>query len=83
MRINYSKNNFCSICEKKYPKDTKFCPECRHQLRTHRRRIITDYLVRRKQDDFALLAEEFLSINPEGKILLSKLKDYMQKFLYE
>lgn len=80
MRIDYKKYNFCPRCEKKYSKDTKICPECRSQLRTHRRRIISDYLERRKQDDFMLLAEQFLTINPEGKILLSKLKNYMEKF---
>ena len=46
--INYELHNYCSKCDFKYLKIVVRCPVCNNQLRTKRRRIIYDYLARRK-----------------------------------
>lgn len=48
--VNYDKYNFCGYCKIKYNKSLIRC-SCGRKLRTKRRRIIKDYLERRKQRD--------------------------------
>ena len=32
--IDYSKNNYCSVCEKVRPKPARYCPVCFRRVRT-------------------------------------------------
>ena len=34
MPIDYTRFNLCITCHAKYSKDTKYCPDCKHILRT-------------------------------------------------
>ena len=34
LKINYSRNSFCSQCSIIHPKSTGYCPVCNHRVRT-------------------------------------------------
>jgi len=38
-RVNYSIHNFCSTCNKKYPKQISHCLDCGRKLRTRPHRV--------------------------------------------
>jgi len=78
MNVNYNKFNFCRKDNKKFSKDIKICDICGKPLATKRRRIISDYLERKQQKEFLILAKTLLGKTREGLVIYDKIEEYLR-----